>query len=82
MLVAKEKSSDQKLKIWFESLYHTTIDTEMQMQTELLISLGISNTDNNSHMAPATLNYISFLRHMSLYTRNLEIIVSAMVPSP
>src|ERR687898_3521078 len=61
LLIAKQKSSDQKLKIWFESLYHSTIDSEMQMQRELLLSLGISNIDNISStvMAPATLNYIS-----------------------
>jgi thiaminase/transcriptional activator TenA len=84
LLIAKQKSSDQKLKIWFESLYHSTIDTEMQMQRELLISLGISKTDNNSTMAmaPATLNYISFLRQVSFYARNLKVMVSAIAPCP
>lgn len=59
----------------------------MQMQKELLISLGgISNIDNNATtaiaMAPATLDYISFLRQVSLSAENLEGIVSAMAPCP
>src|SRR5919199_167461 len=41
LLTAKQKSSDQKLKMCFESLYHSTIDSEMQMQKELLLTLGI-----------------------------------------
>jgi thiaminase (transcriptional activator TenA) len=85
LLIAKQKSSDQELKIWFENLYHSTIDSEMQMQRELLLSLGISNIDNNATtmaMAPATLNYISFLRQASSSTKNLEVIVSAMAPCP
>jgi thiaminase (transcriptional activator TenA) len=85
LLIAKQKSSDQELKIWFESLYHSTIDSEMQMQRELLLSLGISNIDNNATtiaMASATLNYISFLRQASSSTKNLEVIVSAMAPCP
>jgi thiaminase/transcriptional activator TenA len=86
LLIAKQKSSDQKLRIWFENLYHSTIDSEMQMQRGLLLSLGISNIDNNTTttmaMAPATLNYTSFLRQVSLSTMNLEVIVSAMAPCP
>ncbi len=85
LLIAKQKSSDQKLRIWFESLYHSTIDSEMQMQRELLLSLGISNIDNNDTIivvAPATLSYVSFLRQVSSSTKNLEVIVSAMAPCP
>ncbi|MBD0360359.1 MAG: thiaminase II [Nitrososphaeraceae archaeon] len=86
LLTAKQKSSDQKLRIWFESLYHSTIDSEMQMQRELLLLLGISNIDNNATtaiaMAPATLNYILFLRQVSSSTKNIEVIVSAMAPCP
>ncbi len=87
LLIAKQKSGDQKLRIWFENLYRSTIDSEMQMQRELLLSLGISNIDNNATIAiaiaPATLNYISFLRQISSSsTKNLEVIVSAMAPCP
>lgn len=87
LLIARQKSTDQKLKIWFDSLYHSTIDSEMQMQRELLLSLGISNIiDKNATttiaMAPATSNYVSFLRKVSSSAKKLEIIVSAMAPCP
>jgi thiaminase (transcriptional activator TenA) len=87
LLIAKQKSSDQKLKIWFDNLYHSTIDLEMQMQRELLLSLGISDIYNNATtaiaMTPATLDYISFLRQVSSSsTKNLEVIVSGMAPCP
>src|SRR5918992_1935159 len=69
LLAAKQKSSDQKLRIWFGNLYRSTIDSEMHMQRELLLSLGISNIDNNATttiaIAPATSNYVSFLRQLS-----------------
>ena len=85
LLIARQKSTDQKLKIWLDRLHHSTIDSEMQMQKELLISLrGMSTIDNNSNatMASATLNYISFLRQVSVSAKNLEAIVSAMAPCP
>jgi thiaminase/transcriptional activator TenA len=87
LLIAKQKCSDQELKMWFDSLYHSTIDSEMQMQRELLLSLGISNIiDKNATtitMAPATSNYVSFLRKVSSSpAKNLEVIVSAMAPCP
>ena len=85
LLTAKQKSSNQKLVTWFEKLYHSTIDSEMQMQRELLLSLGISDINNNATtivMAPATLNYISFLRQVSSSAKNLEVIVSTMAPCP
>jgi thiaminase (transcriptional activator TenA) len=84
LLIAKQKSSDQKLMTWFESLYRSTIDFEMQMQRKLLLSLGISNIDNNSTipMTSATLNYTAFLRQVSSSARNLEVIISAMAPCP
>lgn len=85
LLIARQKSTDQKLKIWLDRLHHSTIDSEMQMQKELLISLrGISTINNNSNatMASATLNYISFLRQVSLFAKNREAIVSAMAHCP
>jgi len=33
-------------------------------------------------MTPATLNYISFLRQVSVSSKNLEVILSAMAPCP
>ena len=55
----------------------------MQRERPLLLG-GISNIDNNSDIAiaPATLNYISFLRQVSFSAENLETIVSAMAPCP
>ena len=85
LLIARQKSTDEKLKIWFDSMYHCTIDSEMQMQKELLLSLGeLSNIANDSTMAiaSATLNYISFLRQVSLSAKNLEVIISSMAPCP
>jgi thiaminase/transcriptional activator TenA len=84
LLAAKQKTNDEKLITWFESLYRSTIGSEMQMQKEILISFGISSIDNNAiSMAPATLNYASFLRKLSSSSvRNLEVIVLAMAPCP
>jgi thiaminase/transcriptional activator TenA len=83
LLTAKQKSIDQKLMEWFESLYRSTIDSEMHMQKELLLSLGISNIgDSNATTAPATLNYSTFLRKVSTSANNLEVIVSSMAPCP
>lgn len=81
LLTAKQKTNDQKLMTWFESLYRSTIDSEMHMQKEIL-SLWISNVDNSrATMAPATLNYTSFLRQVSS-GENIEVIVSSMAPCP
>ena len=85
LLIARQKSTDQKLKIWFDSLYQSTIDSEMQMQRELLLSLGdISNINNNStiSVSSATLDYISFLKQVSSSAGNVEVMVSAMAPCP
>jgi len=83
LLTVKQKSIDQKLTEWFESLYRSTIDSEMHMQKELLLSLGISNIgDSNATTAPATLNYSTFLRKVSTSANNLEVIVSSMAPCP
>jgi thiaminase/transcriptional activator TenA len=92
LLIARQKSNDQQLKNWFDSLYQTTIDSEMQMQRELLSSLGgISNIDNISaiSVSSATVNYISFLKEVSSLSSspssaagNVEVMVSAMAPCP
>jgi thiaminase/transcriptional activator TenA len=83
LISAKQKSIDQKLMTWFGSLYQNTIDSEMYMQKELLLSLGISSIDNsNATTAPATLNYSTFLRKVSTSAKNLEVIVSSMAPCP
>jgi thiaminase/transcriptional activator TenA len=81
LLNAKQKSIDQKLVTWFESLYRSTVDSEMHMQKELLLSLGISNIGNSETAAPATLNYSAFLREVSA-SKDLELTVSSMAPCP
>jgi thiaminase (transcriptional activator TenA) len=81
LLNAMQKSIDQKLVTWFESLYRSTIDSEMHMQKELLLSLGISNIDNSDAAAPATLNYSKFLRKVSS-ANNPEVMISSMAPCP
>lgn len=78
LLAAKQKSSDQKLAAWFGRLHCSTIDSEMQMQKELLLLLGIGNS---ATMAPATLNYASFLRKASS-ANSLEVMISSMAPCP
>jgi hypothetical protein len=58
----------------------------MQMQRELLLSLGISNIDNNATttiaIAPATSNYVSFLRQLSSSSaKNHEVIANMNMTS-
>jgi thiaminase/transcriptional activator TenA len=75
LLNAKQNSTDQKLREWFDGLYRSTID-EMLMQKDLLPSLDISNMP-----APAMSNYSAFLREASAY-KDLEVMVSSMAPCP
>lgn len=49
----------------------------MRMQRELIQSLGVSN-NSNSAAAPATLNYVAFLRKVSASPKNLEVMISSM----
>jgi thiaminase (transcriptional activator TenA) len=89
LLVAKQRSTDEKLKILFDSLYQSIIDYEMKMQRELLLLLEeISNIDYNNYestIASATLNYISFIRQVSSLSDNKnleEVMISVMAPCP
>lgn len=99
LLNAKQKAAfkeedNPKLVEWFDSLYHSTVDLEMQMQRELLLSAQVAvggstpvfKSDGTVNASPtiSTSNYISFLRKMSSSTGNssLEEIVSAMAPCP
>jgi thiaminase/transcriptional activator TenA len=41
---AKEKTNDNKLKEWLDSLYLNTVNFEMEMQKQLLNSLGSSSS--------------------------------------
>src|ERR671923_3063516 len=45
--VAKQKSNSPKVREWFEELIFSTINFEMQMQTQILNMLGISSSETN-----------------------------------
>ena len=80
----KQKSNDVHLAKWFDSLLYSTINFEMQMQNEILKSLGISpDSSLNSIPSTTTLSYTSYLRNVSLSSsENMGKIVSAMAPCP
>ena len=84
---AKQKTDDNKLKEWLDSLYLNTVNFEMEMQRQLLNSLGASSNSPsntaNSEFFPCrtTVNYISYLMNTSSYGTFSEI-VSVMAPCP
>lgn len=78
----RDAVGDPSLKTWLESLHQSTVDHEMQMQKQLLVSLGLSEEDIETIVpAEATKNYISFLRKVSAST-SIEEKVSVMAPCP
>ena len=85
--VAKQKSTSPKMKEWFNGLIYSTVNLEMQMQTQILNILQISPGTNLKHVFPnttttiTTLNYTSYLRQISS-TGSMSEIVSAMTPCP
>jgi thiaminase (transcriptional activator TenA) len=84
---AKQKTDDNKLKEWLDSLYLNTVNFEMEMQRQLLSSFGmsISSPSNaaNSEFFPCrtTLDYTSYLMNISSNGTFSEI-VSVMAPCP
>jgi thiaminase (transcriptional activator TenA) len=80
---AKQKSEETKIKEWFDSLFDSTVNSEMEMQKKLLHSLGTWGDVNLSNTKPSktTRDYSSYLRKISL-KGNLGEIVSAMAPCP
>jgi thiaminase/transcriptional activator TenA len=85
----KQKSHDDvHLAELFDKLLCSTINFEMQMQNQILNSLGISSDSSlNSIPSTTTLSYTSYLRKVSLLSSsspadNMGIIVSAMAPCP
>jgi thiaminase (transcriptional activator TenA) len=84
---AKQKTDDNKLKEWLDSLYLNTVNFEMEIQRQLLNSLGVSSISPsntaNSEFFPCrtTVNYISYLMNTSSYGTFSEI-VSVMAPCP
>jgi thiaminase (transcriptional activator TenA) len=80
----KQKSLDDHLAELFDKLLYSTINFEMQMQNQILNSLGISpDSSLNSIPSTTTLSYTSYLRNVSLSSsENMGKIVSAMAPCP
>jgi thiaminase (transcriptional activator TenA) len=81
----KQKSHDDvHITELFDKLLYSTINFEMQMQNQILNSLGISpNSSLNTIPSTTTLNYTSYLRKVLLSSSdNMGKIVSAMAPCP
>jgi thiaminase/transcriptional activator TenA len=83
----KQKSHDDvHLAELFDKQLCSTINFEMQMQNQILNSLGISpDSSLNSIPSTTTLSYTSYLRNVSLSSSaadNMGKIVSAMAPCP
>jgi thiaminase (transcriptional activator TenA) len=83
----KQKSHDDvHIVELFDKLLCSTINFEMQMQNQILNSLGISpDSSLNSIPSTTTLSYTSYLRNVSLSSSaadNMGKIVSAMAPCP
>ncbi|PWU81194.1 MAG: thiaminase II [Candidatus Nitrosopolaris wilkensis] len=86
---AKLKTKDSKMKGWFDSLYVSTVDFEMEMQTQIFNSLSVSasSSSNNTTIkhdifpSKTILEYTSYLIHISS-TGTFSNIVSVMAPCP
>ena len=82
LLRLRDAVGDPSLKAWLEGIHQSTVDHEMQMQKQLLVSLGLSEEDIETMvLAGATKNYISFLKKVSAST-SIEEKVSVMAPCP
>jgi thiaminase (transcriptional activator TenA) len=82
LLRLRDSVTDPSLKTWLDGLHQSAVNHEMQMQKELLVSLGLSEEDIETMiLAEATKNYISFLRKVSAST-SIEEKVSVMAPCP
>ncbi|MDQ4101860.1 MAG: hypothetical protein M3115_06710 [Thermoproteota archaeon] len=82
LLKLRDAAEKPSLKTWCEDLHQSTVNHEMQMQKQLLGSLGLSEEDiEMTVLARATKNYISFLSKASENT-SIEERVSAMAPCP
>jgi thiaminase/transcriptional activator TenA len=76
----KAKYAEPRLRQFFDGAYKGTVDYEMSMQADLLSSLGTDLGDSGVNTAPATMNYISFLKRAS--ATDLEGMLGAMTPCP
>lgn len=84
---AKQKTNDNKLKEWLDSLYLNTVNFEMEMQRQLPKSLDVSSSSSNttgSHyefFPSRPINYTSYLMNTASNGTFSEI-VSVMAPCP
>jgi thiaminase (transcriptional activator TenA) len=94
---AKEKTANDKMKEWLDSLYMSTVNFEMEIQRQMLSSLEpslsastsspssntISSVATKHNIVPCktTLNYTSYLKYVSSSCTFSEII-SVMAPCP
>lgn len=82
---AKQKTTDNLMKDWLESLYVSTVDFEMKMQRQMLDKLSSNSidTDTKQNASPCkiTLEYNSYLMDISSNGTFGEL-VSAMAPCP
>jgi thiaminase/transcriptional activator TenA len=88
---AKQKSTDDKMKKWLDTLYSSTVNLEMEMQSQILNSLEVSSRSSSSPSnttakhtffpSKTTLDYTSYLRRISSSGTFSEII-SVMAPCP
>jgi thiaminase/transcriptional activator TenA len=82
LLKLRDAVQNPSFKTWLADLHQSTVNHEMQMQKQLLGSLGLSQEDIEMMVpARATRKYISFLRKLSENT-SIEGKVSAMAPCP
>jgi thiaminase/transcriptional activator TenA len=89
LLSAKQKTENSNLKEWLDSLYLNTVNSEMEMQKQLLDSLCVSpSSASNATVAKyeffpsrTTLNYASYLMDISSSGTFSEI-MSVLAPCP
>jgi thiaminase (transcriptional activator TenA) len=89
---AKQKAINKQMNQWLDGLYISTIDSEMEMQRQMLRSIDPSSRSlaassygqsDNTTIIPCktTLDYTSYLKHVSSSGTFSEII-SVMAPCP
>lgn len=82
LLKSRDVVENSSLKTWLVNLHQSTVEHEMQMQKQLLVSLGLSEEDIETRvLARTTKSYITFLRKVSENT-SIEEKLAAMAPCP
>ena len=90
---AKQKAINKQMNQWLDGLYISTVDSEMEMQRQMLRSIDPSSSrplaassyrhSDNTTIIPCktTLDYTTYLKHVSSSGTFSEI-VSVMAPCP